>query len=114
MVNFSSGRWGPTPSAHGAQRLRYAQGLAASSFHLEVAARKRGRTFRAESVDQRLRVLRLLALVPVIVHADDRRAIAGTEALDFDERELAVLVGVARGDAQGVRQLGRHALGTHQ
>ena len=65
-----------------------------------MAAAQRCFAMRAEIVDELRRVLRLQALVPGVVHHDDRRAIARAEAFDLEQRERPARVGLARPDAE--------------
>ena len=51
---------------------------------------------RAQVVDQPRGVFRLQALVPGVVDHHHRRPIAGAETLDFEQRERAARVGLAR------------------
>ena len=78
--------------------------VAASCFS-SLLARPRGdspkvRPRRARMSSTSCRVLRLLALVPGVVDHHHRRAVAGAEALDLDQRERAAGVGLARLDAE--------------
>ncbi len=54
-----------------------------------MASGQRGGAPRAQALDEHAHVLGPLALVPVVVDADDRRAIARAEAFDLEQRELA-------------------------
>ncbi len=79
-----------------------------------MAAGQRGGAARAEPLNEDPHVLGPLALVPVVVHADDRRAIARAEAFDLEQRELARGVGFARLEAQRLGQLLGDPLGAPQ
>src|SRR6185295_16012874 len=79
-----------------------------------MASRESRCPLRAQAIHELLNRIRTLTFMPVIVDAHYGRAIAGTEALDFEERELPCLVGLAGRDAERLRQFLGHALGAHQ
>ena len=54
----------------------------------------------------------MLQLLPRVVHHDDRRTVAGTQALDLDQREGSAGVGLARFDVKGVTNFFGDTLGT--
>ena len=71
--------------------------------------------FGLDAVDERRRLLRLQALVPVVVvHHHDRCAIAGAEAFERLQGEHAGRIGFADLDAQLVRELFEDAFGAGQ
>src|SRR5690349_12597918 len=66
----------------------------------EMAAGERRLAARAQIVQQPADALGRLAFLPRIVDHDHRRAIARAEAFDFEERERAAAIGLARLDLQ--------------
>src|ERR671918_2425825 len=59
---------------------------------------------RAKIRDELAGILWFQAFVPLVIHHDDRCAIARTKALHFDERERSGCIGLAGRQAQRRRQ----------
>src|SRR5262245_43594380 len=107
LLNFFHFAWGPTPTRH----LRRCSPSASLGLglawprallprpsclfdHVMTSAERRFST-RSQVVDKLAGALRGLALVPRVVHHDHWRTIAGTQTLDFDQRERAGRIGLA-------------------
>src|SRR5215471_7458069 len=69
-----------------------------------VAATERRLSTCAKVINETPRILRSLAFMPGVVHHHDRRAIAGPETLDLEQRERAGGIGFARLDVELVHQ----------
>src|SRR5262245_56044445 len=88
--------------------------LRSRTFDDEMTSGYRGLTACAQAVDKLRRVLGPLALVPRIVDHHHRRAIARAKALDLDQREHPVLVGLTGLEAERLAERFGHPRGAVQ